>query len=354
MEETWELAVVSEDVGKDNVETNPEKEEVFESISAEEFAKYLSSRERKRQLHGLRGFVSIGAGLLLSGFFLLLLGDNDAQKIILEDLYHPDGTLDKITVAGFLVVLAGTGVLILGLFKLTNFAASSSREQDASLARMSILESAGISTLTNEELAQFPTISEEEWRESDKRSTTLVNIRNLLDDNETITASWSRVFMSSRMRLQEHGEGLAARSRFNLGAGVGFAVATIVTILLVIFFREPIVTKITWSQYVHRVGLHYFLIILLQLLTFFFLRNFLRVETAIKENKNEVTNLELKLASGLMLDGTPQSQEALALIFAKDDRNSLNPSQSLDLKSTSSQLEELRKIISTLGKATNK
>ena len=75
------------------------------------------------------------------------------------------------------------------------------------------------------------------------------------------------------------------------------------------------------------------------------------MERDIKANKNEITNIELRYTSALLATDRKTSLKEIALILAREERNSVIPStkKSVDYEKIEKQLTSIERLISKLS-----
>jgi len=124
---------------------------------------------------------------------------------------------------------------------------------------------------------------------------------NLRDENGKIIPDWREVLMMTRRRLMSEKARLGRRSRVNLTWGI---IGSLTALFLVGYFvlrpypaeHYDLVTQ-SWLSYSAFFTPKLALVITLQLLAGFFLRNFLITENEIQRNKNEITNSKKEKSS---------------------------------------------------------
>ena len=230
--------------------------------------------------------------------------------------------------------------------------ASSMREIADERSAAEFAAQAGVGVLSQDELEEIEQRNERferERLEAETRRRTLRRLDDLTSFDGFPVNSWQEVLISGRRRLAQNADRLAARSRVNLLAGIGFSIVAIGTLLLIVLFPGAEDDSQQAIGNVIKILPRYTLVILLQTLSFFFLRNFLKVEAAYRENKNEITNIEMKLAAGMFASADGNSYETLLEAFAKDDRNNRTAPSTSDAQSslspTLTELIELLKFV---------
>lgn len=127
------------------------------------------------------------------------------------------------------------------------------------------------------------------------------------------------LFTAMRVRLMKDEVRLRGNSRLNLMIGVFVALIAASIIGAPLFMSKSIPSSVSefWSAYILRlpVGL------LLQVVSFFFLRLYVSTENEIKHNKNEVTNVESKFLSLIASREFGYSPEPSIKALAETERN---------------------------------
>lgn len=134
------------------------------------------------------------------------------------------------------------------------------------------------------------------------------------------TDDWRTVMLTAIERLSGEADRLRSKSVTNLTLGVVFSTfAVIVLILLLIFYGAENSVASAGSQFISYLP-RLTIAALLQVVAIFFLKLHASVENDLKQNKNEITNIELKIASGLALsiDG---GISAVAVGWGREERN---------------------------------
>ncbi len=142
---------------------------------------------------------------------------------------------------------------------------------------------------------------------------------------QEVSTAWGRTLVASRNRLLDEGERLQARNRANLSYGVFAAGAGVIFFMVVgvtTYFNGDLITL-----YSGKFPFYYLLSlpisIISEFLAFFFLRLYVLTEQSIERNKNEITNIELRLtASQLLYDEKDEVNFfKLADTLSKEERN---------------------------------
>ena len=163
--------------------------------------------------------------------------------------------------------------------------------------------------------------------------------------------NWRAVLLESRARLQEEKARLAARSRGNLNTALFLSFFLIVTLMVLIVYTilnggpKDLISVAT------RYGPFFTLFLLVQILAGFFLKMYAQSESDIQKNKNEITNIELRLTAGTMVSTSKVNLAKLAETLVAEERNFvLNKKEKSSLLPNNDHVSELLKTIQTLAK----
>ena len=140
-----------------------------------------------------------------------------------------------------------------------------------------------------------------------------------------IFTNWGRILIESLTRLLKEEKRLEARNVANLrygvwAAGLGMFILVVITILHFIMNYYEIFAF-------NSIPVYYFstvpIAIISELVAIFFLRLFAQTEKSIERNKNEMTNIELRLTASFLLcdEENANKFDSLADDLAKEERN---------------------------------
>jgi hypothetical protein len=135
----------------------------------------------------------------------------------------------------------------------------------------------------------------------------------------TLDLDWMGVFAAARSRLEDETERLKARSRANLRWGIITALLGGISIMIIIFW--PIEKTTDNWELLDEYGPRLALILVIELTSTFFFRMYVSNESDIKQNKNDITNLELRLAAGLLVGDDQKAKSDIAKSLVKEERN---------------------------------
>ena len=144
--------------------------------------------------------------------------------------------------------------------------------------------------------------------------------RGLRDEKGVPTSEWRAALSSTRERMLSETERLRNRSTVNLTIGLGFSVVAVFALVLLLFVVQPSETFSTISEFAASFLPRLTIVVMLQLTASFFLWMHVANENDIKQNKNEITNIDLKYVSGNML-GEGDAFKEVSISLAKEERN---------------------------------
>lgn len=144
---------------------------------------------------------------------------------------------------------------------------------------------------------------------------------SLWTEEGVLNISWAETIAVTRERLMIESERLQARSRANLQFGILTSISGIAILIAVIFVFPPEYKIDGWASLVVGYGPRFALVLIIELMATFFFRMYVSNENDIKLNKNDLTNVEQKLAASLMIAENEDRFKTLAEHLIKDERN---------------------------------
>jgi hypothetical protein len=335
VEEAWELAVVSEGI-HDDVKGSVRLDYLFRSF------------RRKKLVRA-----AIAAYISMFGIMLAVMGDNTSLKYAFSNFFYDSGA--SVTKPEFLWFrLLGILIAIISSIYFVRYYFNAIQTSASSPAELA----------TDQTTYEIRNLRREigKLKNNDGNLTLIENkIQEILDNKKEayqVTANshdatdWKRIIFIGRERLLLETSRLSARSRLNLTWGVILSSVAIGYLTLIIFFGKEIseqfnVYNLAW-YYAPRLSL----ILIIQILASFFLRMYVGNERDILKNKNEITNLELRIAAGLLVK-SPAHQAKLAERLIVEERNFvLNKKEKAvppdGMKETSEILKQLQILIKSL------
>ena len=140
-----------------------------------------------------------------------------------------------------------------------------------------------------------------------------------------VFTNWGKVLIESRKRLLKEEERLEARNAANLVYGVSAAGVGMIFFIFVggVSYYEGSLQEVSFEKFPFYYLLTLPVVIISEVVAIFFLRLFAQTEKSIERNKNEMTNIELRLTASQLLSfkGDKTSFDSLADDLAKEERN---------------------------------
>ncbi len=130
---------------------------------------------------------------------------------------------------------------------------------------------------------------------------------------------WRSILIDSIERLSSEADRMRSKSLTNLTLGVVFSTFAVIALILLLFFGPGSSESSVGTQLVEYIP-RLTIAALLQIVAIFFLKIYASIENDLKQNKNEITNIELKLASGLALV-SGSAMHDIATCWGKEERN---------------------------------
>ena len=174
------------------------------------------------------------------------------------------------------------------------------------------------------------------------------NLRDELTDNSD---DWKIVLLAARKRLIEETGRLSARSRGSLNIALLLSFVMMIFLVFLIYYTLNYGGPKDLISLLTRYGPFVTLFLLVQILAGFFLKMFAQNEADIQKNKNEITNVELRLTAGVMVSNSKTNLAKLSDKLISEERNFvLNKKEKSSLSGGAEQVSELLKTIQTLAK----
>ena len=148
-------------------------------------------------------------------------------------------------------------------------------------------------------------------------------LENLRGEDGKISEDWREPLLLARKRLVAETDRLSSRSSSNLAFGITIAVIGIAALVLIVFVFPPEVQVDSTATFLAQYGPRISIILIVEILAAFFLRMYSRNEKDIYRNKNEITNIELRLTAGLMRQHHRTALADISLSLAAEERNFL-------------------------------
>ena len=133
--------------------------------------------------------------------------------------------------------------------------------------------------------------------------------------------SWPQVFVAARERLIAETARLQSRSRNNLQAGIFTSLFGVLIIFMIIFWDNPDIGLESWGNMIVEYAPRLALVLIVEITSAFFFRMYVANENDIKQNKNELTNLELRFAAMLASSSDKRTITEITKKLATEERN---------------------------------
>lgn len=144
--------------------------------------------------------------------------------------------------------------------------------------------------------------------------------RKLSETNRKKISSWSDALERTSENLYTESERLRSRSTTNLTIGLALSGISALVLILAVFLPPEINPDDRWASmaevYLPRAGL----VLLFQLSSAFFLRLHAANEADLKQNKNELQNIDHKIAA-VMLAASRENTEVVENFLVQTERN---------------------------------
>ena len=138
-----------------------------------------------------------------------------------------------------------------------------------------------------------------------------------------VSEDWRDVLWGAHKRLRNEEKNMQSRNVNNLITGVGSALLGFSWLLILIFLFNDAEYGDGVLDFLANYWARFSIVLILGLCATFFFRLYTQTIRRIDKNRNEITNIELRLVSGLMLYDKTNSANfsALAKIIAQEERN---------------------------------
>jgi len=265
------------------------------------------------------GFIiGLIAVILLQVGMLLMISEQSPLFLQFFEFYtYPDGPSGRIVwyrVIGSMFFLSGCVLFLYYLFKQIRRTASSPDERASDDTAIEIKNlRREFSRLKSGEF-NYDKIETRIQEILTSKQKTPFDLTDLADEN------WAQIILTGRQRLLGESERLSARSRLNLTWGVLISSLAVFYLSYFVFFARITIVGDGPYSFASYYGPRLGLILIVQILASFFLRMYVGNEKSIQKNKNEVTNLELRLAAISLVDDQKERAK-LAQKLISEERN---------------------------------
>ena len=290
-------------------------------------------------------------GLLSAAIALTFFAFDTTLDDTVREYYFVNNKISFLRIASAVVLAISVVYFLYAFYRGTVSAASSNAEIIADIAARRDKEKTPREITPEEKKRREDAYKEFKAREEERRerSRAIERTRNLRDINNNIAADWKEYLLAARIRLLENQERLSQRSRLNLVWGVMLSVFTIVAVIVIIWLNFDRAPAESWVELVSLNLSKITLVVVLQLLAFFFLNNFIKTERSFERNKAEVTDIEKKMSAVLLLSECGDSHMYMANRFAIGNETSSDNDTSVS-KEDDELMHQLLKLVTKHSK----
>ncbi len=167
---------------------------------------------------------------------------------------------------------------------------------------------------------------------------------------ESLAVDWRESLLAVRRRLKDEEERLLERNSKNLRNGVIMALLGVALPLYYIFTYGLIDENVSLGKFFSTYWPIFTIAAIIEIPAIFFLRLYSLNEHRIERNKNEMTNIELRLTAGLMFCDTKDKANLASLAddLSKEERNFILVKNESSAIPETLDIERLKEIISLL------
>jgi uncharacterized integral membrane protein len=298
VEEAWELAAVN--------------------FFIRFFRDFFKTQARVNQLLFKRPGLVLKTTLLYFGVAAIIFAFNERLRFELYESVGIEGIDPFFFTIGVIVIALVLLSSLPNFFNIVRRTVSTGEELSNDLLRRQLDEiRRNLVTEKDEELSQKLKAQEERIRNE---------LRGFVDgqlrkSDGTLSDDWRDALLLSRNRLSSESEHLKSRSRSNLLWGVLFSIGTVIALVLVVFVFAPETQPASFLWFLFHFGPRATLVIIIQILASFFLRMYVTSEREITRNRNELTNVELRLTAGIIGSNSEGVMAELAKSLVAEERN---------------------------------
>ncbi len=291
-------------------------------------------------------FEAIWGGIFVS-FFVW-----GAYRLVLlvTDYSVPFTTL-QIEVLSFLPLFIGVTIAIIILILLEKKMATPKKIKRNIISKFSVLEAQVRSKIVEEKDEVEKAKLEQKALELRREHLLLLN-ENLQKKDGSFVEDWREVLLVSRKRLVDEEERLLLNNRVNIEVAIFTALAGISLPLYYIFSGESAGVENTFETFFASYWPIFSIVVIFEIIAMFFLRVYNQTAGRIERNKNEITNIELRLTAGLMLSEKTNKDKfaKLADTLSKEERNFiLRKNESSAILDTDKLVEIASKFVPKIG-----
>ncbi len=232
----------------------------------------------------------------------------------------------KVEVISFLPIFIGITIsLVLLLVYIKVSGAGEDTKQEAIL-KFGLYESRfRITSLKNIEKQIDPKAKErlDKYALDLRRERESLTSENMQRSDGSFVKDWREVLLVARRRLVDEEYRLSENSKVNREGALSLAfIGVALPVYYIFFISEAVVTSNLWTILVSYWPI-FTVVLVFEIIAGFFLRAYIQTEHKIERKQNEITNVELRLTSGLMLFEKTNADKfsELAETLSKDERN---------------------------------
>lgn len=250
--------------------------------------KFLNKEKSKDELRRFKKYLPLITMVMLVGLILTGVGNSPEILEKFNDGYKKNGSLAYLTLLGSFFTFCGLVSILFMTLSTLKEVSDVDEEIGASVDAIDDFSDAGKSN----------------------------------NNEEDVSLDWKTILGASRMRLKNETKRLSARSTLNLLAGVlfsGFAIAALFYLVLQKF--DFISNNLSAAELFRIYAPRFSVVIIVQLLATFFLRMYVKNEQDILKNKNEITNIELRMSAISLINVKGAGVAELRAELIKEERN---------------------------------
>ena len=267
--------------------------------------------------------VALGSSILTFTLLEVTLGESNLGETFFVRLLETNGVIRLDTISNILGITAAiSGALLLFISILRTVRSASEKKEQEIASRFNVEE--------KELRRQIEKERDEEKKQALEIQALVLHqeYESLLSENlqkkdGKFVTDWREVLLVARKRLSVEQQRLRTRNAVNLTFGV---VGLLAGLSVLIYFRSFTVglgKDYSFVDFLIAYWSRVSIVITIGVFAGFFLRLYALTERVIERNKNEMTNIELRLTSGLMLYDTKNKDNfaILADTLSKEERN---------------------------------
>ena len=170
---------------------------------------------------------------------------------------------------------------------------------------------------------------------------------------QEVSTVWGKTLIASRNRLLDEEQRLLARNRANLSYGVSAASVGVGFFMVVgaTSYFNGTLQELSFEKFPFYYLLGLPIVLISEVMAIFFLRLYALTEQSIERNKNEMTNIELRLTASQLVEGKTDENKFVSLSnhLAVEERNFILRKNETSATPETLDTEKLLEIISKLA-----